>query len=137
MRYLKSRSETHDGRWRFCAAVVVGGKARCEAVGARSTLYWCKAKLYPNQSDTSFQWDKRYSMTYHVAGNVQMITTDGSATSKLTSGCDWHASGVGDSRRHCSSNIHHIGWARSDTTVEIPIMSWLAALPLLRISCEY
>jgi hypothetical protein len=50
----------------------------------------------------SFQWklvhsgtSPRYSMTCHVAGNRQMITTGGSDTSNLTSGCDWHTRGVG------------------------------------------
>jgi hypothetical protein len=50
----------------------------------------------------SFQWKlvdqgtkPRYSPTCHVVGNRQMITTGGSDTSALTSGCDWQTRGVG------------------------------------------
>lgn len=113
-----SNASTPDGTWYKQKTTGVTPKARldaCVVMAAAPDNSSHNIYLYGGRDGTntyydetwvltvpSFQWRQvhsgtspRYSMTCHVAGNRQMITTGGSDTSNLTSGCDWHTRGVG------------------------------------------
>lgn len=113
-----SNASTPDGTWYKQKTTGVTPKARldaCVVMASAPDNSSHNIYLYGGRDGTntyydeawvltvpSFQWKQvhsgtspRYSMTCHVAGNRQMITTGGSDTSNLTSGCDWHTRGVG------------------------------------------